>query len=122
MEWRAPMNLKDNNLNITLAEGQKNIITWSGKSESRDPSAVINPFFDELMAKLKDKELLVRFEDLTSMNSSTVPPIIKLIKDLEEAGITTTISYNKNSKWQSASFKALETIVVTMKNISVLGV
>jgi hypothetical protein len=116
------MNLKDNTLEITLEEGEKNIITWIGKSESRDPSAVINPYFTEIISALKGKELIVRFEQLKYMNSSSVPPIIKLIKNLEDAGIKATITYDKNSKWQAASFKALETIVLSMPHISVQGV
>lgn len=116
------MNLKDNNLEITLQSGEKNTITWIGKSESRDPSAVINPFFSNMLAGLKGKELVIRFEDLKYMNSSTVPPIIGFIKSLEEAGIKSKITYDKNSKWQAASFKALETIVRTMNNITVHGV
>jgi hypothetical protein len=116
------MNLKDNNLEIVLEEGEKNTITWIGKSESRDPSAIINPYFAEILGRLKNKELIIRFEQLKYMNSSSVPPIIKLIKTLEEAGITSKITYDKNSKWQAASFKALETIVLSMSHISVQGV
>lgn len=116
------MNLKDNTLEITFEKGDKNIITWIGKSESRDPSAIINPYFADLISTLKGKELIVRFEQLKYMNSSSVPPIIKLIKNLEEAAITATITYDKSSKWQAASFKALETIVLSMSHISVQGV
>jgi len=116
------MNLKDENLEIKLEEGQKNIVTWIGKSEARDPSSVINPYFKNIFGKFKGKDLEIKFEQLKYMNSSTVPPIIQLIKDLEENGIKSTITYDKNSKWQMASFKALETIVRTMQNITVMGV
>lgn len=116
------MNLKDSNLEITMQEGQKNVVTWIGKSEARDPSSIINPFFREIFPKFKGKELEIKFEQLKYMNSSTVPPIIQLIKELEENDIKSTITYDRNSKWQVASFKALETIVRTMQNISVKGV
>jgi hypothetical protein len=116
------MNLRDNNLEIMLVEGQPNTITWIGKSEARDPSSVINPYFKDIFGKLKGKELEIKFEQLKYMNSSTVPPIIQLIKDLEENAIKSTITYDKNSKWQVASFKALETIVRTMQHITVKGV
>ena len=116
------MNLKDENLEIILEEGKKNILTWVGKSESRDPSSLLNPYFKSIFGKFKGKDLELKFEQLKYMNSSTVPPIIQLIKDLEEHGIRSTITYDNNSKWQAASFKALETIVRTMKNITVKGV
>ena len=115
-------NLKDANLEITLNEGAKNIITWSGKSDARDPSSIINPYFKSIFDKLAGKDLEIKFEQLKYMNSSTVPPIIQLIKDLEEGGIKSVISYDKESKWQVASFKALETIVRSMENIDVKGV
>jgi hypothetical protein len=116
------MNLKDSNLEITLEEGNKNTITWIGKSEARDPSSIINPYFKNIFDRLKGKELEIKFEQLKYMNSSTVPPIIQLIKSLEENRIKSIITYDKNSKWQLASFKALETIVRTMENISVKGI
>jgi len=116
------MNLKDENLEIKIEEGQKNVVTWIGKSEARDPSSVINPYFKDIFGKFKGRDLEVKFEQLKYMNSSTVLPIIQLIKDLEKSGIKSIITYDKNSKWQLASFKALETIVRTMENITVKGV
>jgi len=55
------------------------------------------------------------------MNSSTVPPIIQLIKNLSSKGIATKIFYNKESKWQAASFKALEAISKAMPGIEVMS-
>jgi hypothetical protein len=73
-------NLKHESLEITLEEGPRNIISWDGRSESRDPSLVLMPYFKQILDKLKGKELVIRFENLKYMNSSTVPPIIYLIK------------------------------------------
>lgn len=116
------MNLKDNELEIIFKEGSKNVVTWIGKSESKNPSSVITPYFKENFDRFKGKELQVQFEKLEYINSSTVPPIVELVSDLEKNGIKTTITYDKSSKWQAASFKALDTIVKTMKNISLKGV
>jgi hypothetical protein len=115
-------NYKEGNLEIQLALGAKNQMTWIGKSDERDPSAVLNPYFDEIIEKLTGKELGIDFSKLEYINSSTVPPIIQLIKNLNAKSIKTKITYNKNSKWQAASFKALETIVRTMNNIEVMGI
>jgi hypothetical protein len=115
-------NLKDNNLEIIFEEGSKNAIVWKGKSEARDPSALINPYLNDIFDKLKGKDLEMIFTELQYMNSSTVPPIIQFIKKLEEGKVKAVIKYSKDSKWQIASFKALETIVRTMENIKVVGV
>src|SRR5210317_1172390 len=107
-------NYKEGNLEILLEEGNKNVLKWCGKSDERDPSSLLNPYFDKILGSLEGKELEITFSDLEYMNSSTVPPIIQLIKSLNNKSIKTKITYNKDSKWQAASFKALETIVRTM--------
>ena len=114
-------NFKEGTLMIEIEKGGKNILKWTGKSEDRDPASLLNPYFDSLVEELKGKELEVQFEELEYMNSSTVTPIIQLIKKLNTSNIKTIFTYNKNSKWQCASFKALETIVSNMNNIDVVG-
>ena len=114
-------NLKHDNLEITFEEGSKNLITWKGISDHRDPYVIINSYFEEIMGQLKGKDLEVDFVNLKYMNSSTVTPIIQLIKDLNNNGIKTSVFYDKNSNWQLASFKALETISTTLDNIQIIG-
>jgi hypothetical protein len=116
------MNLKDNKLEIIFKEGSTNVVTWIGISDSKNPSSVITPYFNKIFDTFRGKELLVQFEKLEFINSSTVPSIVELVGDLEKNNIKTTITYDKNSKWQAASFKALETIVKNMKNVSLKGV
>ncbi len=112
---------KEGNLEIKIEETDKILMTWIGRSEDRDPSAFLNPYLSEISDAIAGKELEVEFSKLEYMNSSTVPPIIQLIKKLNTVGVTTRIFYDKNSKWQSASFKALETIARSMKCIEVVG-
>lgn len=115
-------NFDHGSLKITIVQnGECVTLTWSGKSEDREPGALLNPYLQESVSAFKGKEFQVDFKPLEYMNSSTVPPIIHFIKDLETSGNKTTIFYDKDSKWQAASFKALETISTTMKNISVQG-
>jgi len=114
-------NFKEGSLEIIFTEGGKNNITWIGKSEDRDPSAVLNPYLEGLIEKIKGKELEIDFQKLEYMNSSTVPPVIGFIKLLNSENITSVVYYDKNSKWQSASFKALETIACTLKSITIEG-
>ncbi len=115
-------NLKEGNLDITINTDKGNtVISWIGKSDDRDPSSILNPYFSGLIPQLKGKPVIIDFVKLEYMNSSTVPPIISFIKDLESNSINSKIFYDKNSKWQSASFKALETIAKTFQFISVEG-
>lgn len=114
-------NFKEGKLEIVIETGEKHVLHWKGKSEDRDPAALLVPYINGIIDSLKGKEVEVNFLTLEYMNSSTVPPIIHLVKSLNEQNIKSTIIYDANSKWQSASFKALETITKTLNTISVIG-
>ena len=114
-------NLKSNGLEITFEAGTKNVITWFGRSDARDPSSLINPYFEEIMDTLQGKELEVKFEHLQFINSSTLLTIVQMIKNLDQHRVKSTITYDKNSKWQGASFRALEIIVNSLEHIKVIG-
>jgi anti-sigma regulatory factor (Ser/Thr protein kinase) len=103
--------VKDNDVNIV----------WKGRSEDRQPSALLNPYFTGLLDELVGKEVNVDFTLLEYMNSSTVVPIINLIKNLEGKSIKSSIIYDKNQKWQAASFKALEVMANMMNKVKVSG-
>lgn len=115
-------NLKEGTLEInsSISNGKASII-WLGKSQDRDPGHVLNPYFEEIIKELNGTEVLIDFSKLEYMNSSTVTAIINLIRMLEESKISTKLQYDKNLKWQTASFKALETITESMNNIKVIG-
>ena len=51
------------------------------------------------------------------MNSSTIPPLLTFIKDLEESTTDATFLYNDEKDWQRASFKPLSIIAGRYKNI-----
>ncbi len=102
-------------------QGGRTLMSWIGQSDDRNPSVSLNPYLDSLIDGLKGTELIVEYRRLDYMNSSTVPPIIQFLKKLNSNGIKTEIVYDSNSKWQCASFKALETLSLMMNNITVTG-
>jgi anti-anti-sigma regulatory factor len=114
-------NLKDESLSIEIDDSDKITMSWLGRSENREPASFLNPYIAEIIDAISGKELIVDFSKLEYMNSSTVPPIIHMIKNLNTKGIATKIFYDKDSKWQAASFKALETISKAMNCIEVAG-
>jgi hypothetical protein len=114
-------NIKDGTLSIEIKDGDSVTMSWLGRSESREPAVVLNPYLTGIVDGMSGKELIVDFTKLEYMNSSTVPPIILLIKNLNTKGVVTKIYYDKESKWQAASFKALETISKSMTVIEVVG-
>lgn len=111
------------NLTIEIAEKPERIVMkWLGKSDERDPSALISPFLDEIGKQIDSRSILVEFQKLEYMNSSTVPPIIQFMKNLSDLKIETTFTYDKSSNWQAASFKALETISRSLNSVKVEGI
>ena len=112
-------NLKLDDLEIVVTNGDPTIIKWLGISQSRKPEVTLNPFFEELAQSLGNVKVIVDFTELEYMNSSTVSPIIMICKNFDKKGIQTTIRYNGNSDWQGATFKGLSTLAKVMKNIEV---
>ncbi len=115
--------LDSGDLQINIEEkNEKVVMKWLGKSRDRDPGLLLYPYFNDVINEMNNKELIIDFIKLEYMNSSTVPPILKLFKLLEEHNITTQILYDSQSGWQCASFKALSTIADTLKNVNIDGV
>ena len=94
-------------------------LNWIGTSLNLHPSKELDPYFDKIVGQLTDKKLIINFSKLKIMNSSTVPPILKLVKGLEDAKIQTTILYDPSLRWQTASFRPLSAITKSYKNIEV---
>lgn len=117
------VNLKIDNFEIKNTEqGDFIKMEWLGRSESRNPADHLNPYLDNFIDKIQGKNLLIDYTNLEFMNSSTVPPIIKLIKSCSTSGIKVTVHFSKNVEWQSASFKPLQTVCMSLNNISIEGV
>jgi hypothetical protein len=95
----------------------------TGKSIDRNPSAVLDPYFSDVVEEMKKKklQLSIDFTTLQYMNSSTVSPVINFIRKLEENAVKSVVLYDSKLKWQMASFKALETIIRNFQNVSLKG-
>ena len=114
------LNSGDLHIKIEL-QNNLTIMKWLGKSRERDPGAMLYPYFNEIINEINESELAIDFSELEYMNSSTVPPILKLFKLLDTRKIRTKILYDSRSGWQCASFKALSTIAETLDNVVVEG-
>ncbi len=109
-------------LKITIGKtGNITVMAWIGKSDFRHPASYLMPYLDDFINELTAKELTVDFKQLAYMNSSTVPPLIHLLKNLNDRGIKTTVKYDKNAHWQTMSFKAFETLAKMLAHVEVVG-
>ena len=115
--------LKADNFEIKVINQNNQIkIQWFGRSEARNPAKLLNPYFENMLSKLKDKQVAIDYTELEFMNSSTVPPIIKFIKSCSQSASSIVVNYNMNLEWQTASFKPIQTVCLVLKNVTVAGI
>ena len=85
-------------------------VSLTGRSDARDPTPVLRPHFDQIVAdavRLR-RGLRVAFERLDYFNSSSLAFLIQLIHLCRDKGVSLQISYAESLKWQSVSFDALK--------------
>lgn len=117
-------NLKFDDLYIEIVEEKETIkIIWNGESLNLHPAKEIDPYFNELINQLpKTKLIVIDFKQLKIMNSSTIPPILRLINNLENLNIKTNVLYDATQSWQRACFKPLATITKHYRNIELIPI
>jgi hypothetical protein len=108
--------LTKNNLTISVQFDDKNrqiLLNWQGKSTDRTPEFVLIPFFNQAVEEAESRNYIIvnNFFDLVYMNSSTINPIVQLIKLLKEKQIKSKIVYNKDLKWQKMTLSTLNVFV-----------
>lgn len=108
-------------ISVTQADDKRTAIKWIGSSDSRQPRAVLDPFFDELLPTLVGKKCVMDFRALDFMNSSTAPPMMRAVKKMDEMGIDCEVVYLNEVGWQRASFRALAAVAVRLPHIKVTG-
>lgn len=113
-------NLEQGELKINVRQGNQQIIlSFSGRSDSPAPGQFLNPYFNKVVEEI-DQELVLEFMDIKFINSPTMPPLMFFFLNLERKGIKTTLYYDKDSRWQTATFKAFKIKSIKMKHFSVM--
>jgi len=105
-----------------IEDNNKVILHWIGKSRHMNPSMLLDPYFESIIPDLVNKEFIMDFSKLETMNSSTVPPILSFIRNLEDNGIPTEVKYERSLSWQTASFVPLATITCNFRFVKVLPI
>lgn len=84
-------------------------LLWTGKSNARNPTATLQPFFSQVLLAATEQKLAIElhFEKLEHFNSSTITSIIQLIQEARTKGVKLTILFDHAVKWQKLSFDAL---------------
>lgn len=105
------MNLQADELLIEVDERESGVLVlnWLGRSASRNPGAVLHPWFDQLFGVARERHavLEMHFERLEHFNSSTIAVLIQLINSAQDRRVRLTVRYDGNLRWQTLSFDAL---------------
>lgn len=82
----------------------------SGRSDAREPSAILRPQFEKVIVEASQQHRGVRihFEGLEYFNSSTLAFLIQAIHFARDKRVSLEVSYAESLKWQQVSFDALK--------------
>lgn len=104
-------NLSNGDLTIEVTEAPDAVFRcfWKGKSTERNPPEFLKPWFEALLATVRDKQgsVEMHFEELELYNSSTITALIRLIQECRKNGIRLVMVYDQTLRWQRMSFDAL---------------
>jgi hypothetical protein len=119
----APRSFESGGLSIRVdAQFGKLKLTWGGQSVARDPSAVLNPFFESLSRYgSKTRDLDLDFRSLEYMNSSTLKPILTFVQAASSAYRSVGVRYDSQKSWQRLSFKLLQALAGSWQNVKIEG-
>lgn len=115
--------LQKENFKIDIKINNKIKILWSGRCDFKNAASLLLPFLSDIIAQYKysKKEFEISFLDLQYMNSASIMPILRFIRDLNLNNIKSILIYNKNSKWQKKSFEALKMVVSELEYIDIIS-
>jgi len=114
----------NNSLTIKVVEHADSIdVKWEGKSVDRKPSIFISPILVKVLEMASDlnKRIIMDFQDMSYMNSSTITPIIKILDRAKKGMTKITIFYQKSLKWQELNFSALEIFQTKDNRLEIKG-
>ena len=115
---------RSNLLEVEVEETDKSVVTkWTGKSVDRNPSEFIVPILTNLLERNNGttKKIVLDFQHLDYMNSSTITPIIKILERAKRGNVQLVVEYNKGLKWQDLSFSALQIFQTKDKRVEIRG-
>jgi hypothetical protein len=84
-------------------------VRLSGRSSSREAGKTLAPLFDRILSEAKKEGLLLalHFEKLEYFNSSTIAALVQFIRSAHETGVSLSVVYDGQQRWQAMSFDAL---------------
>jgi len=96
------------------------VMRWTGSSDARTPQEFIQPIVEFVLERTENGSVTIDFTGLEFMNSSTVSPIIGLLKSLNAKSIATRVVFS-SADWQQTHLRCLKTISRVLEHVTVVG-
>lgn len=98
--------------------GSKATVLWQGVSDSRHPAQFLNPVIEELGDSLQNTDVTIDLRHLQYMNSSTVQPLIVMIRRLDANGRPVRVVF-LDVDWQRTHRNCMSAMARTFKNVQI---
>ena len=115
----------DDQLTIEVTEDDANVsLVWKGRSIVRNPNDFVMPIMLDALSVANEsgKRLLLEFQELEYMNSSTLTPIIKILERARRGETQLTVVYKESLRWQDLSFAALRIFETQDARVEIKGI
>jgi hypothetical protein len=85
------------------------VLVWKGRSTDRQPWRAILPYATVWLEKALHQgvPLVMRFDALEHMNSSTITAIVQILREAKTRRTRVSIHYDPTKRWQKLGFEAL---------------
>ena len=105
---------------VARQAGSNWVMRWTGVSDSRNPEDFIRPIVEYMTFHMKCGRIIIDFTGIKFMNSSTVSPIINMLKTLNTNAIDTRVEFS-DADWQQTHLRCLKTISRVLEHVTVVG-
>jgi len=109
-------------LEVQRDDGETRVV-WSGRSTAREPMVFIGPIITEALTEsaAAGSKLVLDFRALAYMNSSTITPLIRLLRQASKGRERVLVLYQSAARWQEISFSALTVFETKDGRIEIRG-
>jgi len=99
----------DLTIDVDETDPQRLKLQWKGASNSRDPAALLRPFFELVIAEAVRRSAVIElhFERLSHFNSATVAALLRIIERVEGKRLKLALYYDGSQRWQAHNFEAI---------------
>jgi hypothetical protein len=114
---------KELSLDVRHDEGAVTVV-WTGRSMAREPVTFIGPILAEAyrVGAEAGAPLVLDFRALEYMNSSTITPVIRILREASKGTGRVLVLYQRAAKWQELSFSALTIFETKDQRVEIRGV